>query len=61
MLECEVAILVPHMKTVVDFCLEVSIYYSLRHYNWVGQSIKYTMNRKILYHKNLPSLDEIVL
>lgn len=24
MLECEVAILVPHMKTVVDFCLEVA-------------------------------------
>lgn len=29
MLECEVAILVPHMKTVVDFCLEVAANTSL--------------------------------
>jgi len=36
MLECEVAILVPHMKTVVDFCLEVSIYRLLIRV-WVAQ------------------------
>ena len=29
LLECEVGVIVPHLKTVIEFCLQVSIFFHL--------------------------------